>query len=91
MRVSVRAKDFCNLFAKFIGGRKKTPDEDIFFENETPYLLTGEVSQAAHESFSDNESYEFLQLLRLISTFKYIDYVSNVKKMLLRQAAPLHG
>ena len=89
MRVS--AIDFCHWLDKFMAGRKKTPAQDIFCENESPHTLTRKVSQAAKDIFCDNEYHDFLQLSLLIYTLNHIDHVSNVKNMLLRQVELLHG
>ena len=43
VRVSVHARAFFHWLAKFMGGCKNTPAKDIYCENETPSLLTGEV------------------------------------------------
>ena len=42
------------------------------------------MSQAAQDSFCKYEYCEFSQLKQLLSTFNYIDYVANVKKMMHR-------
>ena len=42
------------------------------------------MSQAAQDSFCKYEYCEFSQLNQLLSTFNYIDYVANVKKMVHR-------
>ena len=49
MIIHIRA--FFNWLDKFLGGRKKTPAKDKFFESKTPSLLTGEVSTATQDSF----------------------------------------
>ena len=67
-----------------MGGHKKTPAQDTFFEKCSPYSLKGEVYQAAQDSFYDNEYHKLLHLLRLISTLNYIDHVVNANKLLLR-------
>ena len=36
VHVSVCARDFCHWLEKFMGGRKKTPDQNIFCENGSP-------------------------------------------------------
>ena len=63
---------------------KKTPAKENYCDNKTPYLLTGDVYQAAQDSFNADESCDFLQLPQLISTIIYIDNVSNVNKLMLR-------
>ena len=55
----------------------------ISFENDPPSSLTVEMSQAAHDSFCNNESHEFLKLMQLLTTLKYIYHVANVNKLLL--------
>ena len=70
---------------------KKTPAQDIFFENESPSSLTGEVYQATQDSFCDNESHELLKIPRLLSTLNYIDHVDNVNKIMLMLSALLCG
>ena len=52
--MSVHARAFFHWLAKFMGGRKNTPAKDIYCKNETPSLLTGEVSQAAQDVFCKN-------------------------------------
>ena len=46
-RRSVCARALCHWLSKFLGDRKKTPTKDIFCNNETPFLLTGDVLQAS--------------------------------------------
>ena len=53
----VHYRYFCHWLAKFISGLKKTPAQDIFFENDFPSLLTEEVSQDAQDGFCNNESH----------------------------------
>ena len=77
---------FCHWLAKWMGGGKKTPAKDIFCWNKTPSLLKLEVYQAAQDSFWNNESHDFLQLLQLLYTLNDTDHAANVKSMLLKWA-----
>ena len=74
-----------------MGGHKKTPPQDNFCENDSPFSLTEEVYQSARDFFCNNESHELLQLPRLLYTLNFIDHVVNIKNMLLRQAALMRG
>ena len=89
--MSVLARAFCRWLAKFTGSFKKNPARYDYCENDSPSLLTGEVSQAAQDSFCGNYSHDFLQLPQLISTPNCIDHVTNIKKLLLRREALLRG
>ena len=89
--MSVLARAFCRWLAKFTGSFKKNPARYDYCENDSPSLLTGEVSQAAQDSFCGNYSHDFLQLPQLILTLNNIDHVANVKKLLLRLLSMLHG
>ena len=74
-----------------MGDHKKNPAKAIFCENDTPYLLTGDVSQAAQESFCDNEYHNFLQLMQFIPSLNYVEHVENVNDMPSGQATLLRG
>ena len=62
--MSVRARSLCHWLEKFMCGHKKTPAQD-FFGNESPSSLTGEMSQAALNSFSK---------ISLMTSYNYYDH-----------------